>query len=306
MTADALGPPRTLPDLAAVADPAGMERAIRALGPEPAACLVCGAPAPVRLFRRCEKWFWSCRRCRLVFVHDIYPEFAEAFDEEGYREHVTGRRAPKPRERRTWRRLLDEVAPGGRPGRLLEVGCGEGRFLRAAADLGWQAVGVEILPAMVRVAREDGLDARTGDLAAAGFPAGGFDAVYMNEVIEHVVDPVGLMREVRRVLRPGGVAVVRTGNARSWSARWRGERWSYYRFCPHGHIRFFGPGAMRALAGAAGFARAECRAHGFAFRDGTELDANPYRALVKLAQAPLSPLARLANAGHRLTAFLHA
>jgi SAM-dependent methyltransferase len=267
---------------------------------------VCRAPDPLPLFQRSGKRFWSCRACRLVFVHDIYPEFAGSFDEEEYCAIVSERGTPRPRERRTWRRLLAEVAPRGRRGRLLEVGCGEGRFLQEAAALGWDATGVEILGSVARVARARGLDVRSGDLGAASFPSGEFDVAYMNEVIEHVVDPVKLMKEVRRVLRAGGVAILRTGNARSWSARLRGASWSYYRFCPHGHIRFFSPSGARALAAAAGFSRVECRTRGFAFRDGTELDDSPWRACVKLAQAPLSPLARLGKAGHRLTVLCHA
>lgn len=289
-----------LPGLKDVAEPGGMERAVQALGPEPTACLICRHPSPRRAFERSGKWFWSCTGCGLVFVHDIYPEFAR-FDEEAYGDHVVSRARPGRREQARWRRILGELETVRTTGRLLEVGCGEGNFLAAARDAGWGAVGIEILEDLARYAREElGLDARGGDLLEAAFDDASFDVVYMNEVIEHVVDPVELMTEVRRVLRPGGVAVVRTGNALSWSARMRRGAWWYYQFCGHGHIRFYSPRAARTLARAAGFSSVDSRTRGFAFRDATEMPRGWLRPVVRLAQAPLSPLARMAGAGHGL------
>ena len=62
--------------LAQLLAPPDLEREIARLGSEPSVCLVCGAERFERLFRRSGKWCWRCRACELVFVHDIYPEFA--------------------------------------------------------------------------------------------------------------------------------------------------------------------------------------------------------------------------------------
>jgi SAM-dependent methyltransferase len=263
---------------------------------------LCAAPQPRTLFFRNGKWFWFCNRCEFVFVYDIYPEFLEDVDylddpdEFSYRAEVT------ERQQREYARLLERMLPHRGCNRLLEVGCSGGGFLRCAMDAGWVCTGVEILPEIARLAREKhGLDVRTGDLFAAGFDDGEFDIVYMNEVIEHVVEPLDLMMEAKRVVRPGGVVVLRTGNARSWSARLRGRDWIYYNFCGHGHIRFYSPKAAKALAAATGFASVSSETRGFAFLESEEMRGRWFKPLAKLAQGIASPFARRFAAGHRLT-----
>jgi len=94
-------------------------------------------------------------------------------------------------------------------GRILEIGCAGGWFLKAAREEGWDARGVELSKDAADFAREKlGLDVSRGELAEAGFPPASFDVVYMADVLEHVADPVGFVREVRRILADGGHAVV--------------------------------------------------------------------------------------------------
>ncbi len=287
-------------DLRTILAPSDMARAIAELGSEPRRCLVCDGTAFERLFQRAGKWFWRCRSCELVFVHDIYPEFA---DDTGHLEetYTFGRLqeadAPKQRKMAAFLRELERYR---RTNRLLEVGCGQGVFLERAASAGWRASGVDVLAPVAELARARGLEVFVGELHEARLPADAFDVVTMSEVIEHVVEPVPLMTEVARILRPGGVAVLGTGNARSWAARWRKERWSYYRFGGHLHIRFYSPQSAEALARAAGFAAVACKTRGFAFLEAEEMRGRWYKPLLKLAQGPISTCATAAGAGHRL------
>jgi SAM-dependent methyltransferase len=291
-------------DLSQLADRSdGLVEVIAQLGEVPDRCLLCSASRPQKLFFRLGKWFWMCTRCELIFVHDIYPEFlrdAESLNDPARlrpysRSQPSGRRHPA--------KLLKEFECYRRRNRLLDVGCADGVFLSAASAAGWRCSGVDILPAIAQMAREErGLDVRTGELFDAGFADGEFDVVHMNEVLEHVVDPVELMREVHRVLRPGGLALLRTGNARSWSARLRGGKWFYYqRFGGHGHIRFYNPKAARVLAQAAGFASVSVHTRGFAFLESSEMRGRLFKPFAKFAQNLISPLAGPCGAGHRLT-----
>jgi SAM-dependent methyltransferase len=98
---------------------------------------------------------------------------------------------------------------GRERGRLLEIGCAGGWFLRASRDAGWDVKGVEISADAADFARSRfGLDVFCGDLADAGFPAGSFDVVYMADVLEHVPEPTAFVAEVRRILADGGQVVV--------------------------------------------------------------------------------------------------
>lgn len=103
-------------------------------------------------------------------------------------------------------RLLD-VRPGER---LLEVGCGGGHVLRMFPQA--DRTGVDVSGRMINKARRNLGDAPVrllkGELQEVGLSDGEFDAVICTEVLEHTVDPRAVLSEIRRVLRPGGRAVI--------------------------------------------------------------------------------------------------
>jgi SAM-dependent methyltransferase len=287
-------------DLRTLLAPADLAAAVRALGPEPRRCLVCDGASFERLFRRDGKWFWLCRACELVFVHDIYPEFALDTDHLDGSYVFDALEVAGPKKQRKFDEFLAPLACYRSAGRLLEIGCGQGLFLARARELGWSVQGVELLPPVAERARERGLAIFTGELGAAAFPDAHFDVVVLREVIEHIVDPRALLAEVKRVLRPGGAVSMGTGNAHSWAARLRGARWHYYRFGGHMHIRFYSPRTAASLARASGFARVEARTSGFAFLEAEEMRGRWFKPILKIAQAPLSPFARVGGRGQRL------
>ena len=138
-----------------------------------------------------------------------------------------------------------------RGGRLLDVGCGEGRSLGALRELGWTVEGVDFDPAAVEVARARGLNVRVGGLADQAYRERSFDAITMSHLIEHVPDPVALLREARRILSPGGRLVVLTPNASSLGHRRHGRDWRGLE--PPRHLQVFGPTSLARAADQAGF-----------------------------------------------------
>jgi len=137
------------------------------------------------------------------------------------------------------------------PGRLLEIGCGDGEFLDRMKGCGWSVEGLDFDVQAARAAGEKyGIEVKVGRLEEIAYPDNSFDAVTMKHVIEHVFDPVATLCEIRRILKPGGVVVAVTPNAgslglRAYGANWRGLE-------PPRHIQIFPPQALNAVACKAG------------------------------------------------------
>jgi len=111
--------------------------------------------------------------------------------------------------------------------RVLDVGFGDGRFLRFATEAGCQAVGMEVDPKAVASARERGVDVHAGDIAAAveRFGEKAFDYITMSHVIEHVHSPRQVLATAERMLRPGGTLWIETPNPLSFGHSRFGARW---------------------------------------------------------------------------------
>jgi SAM-dependent methyltransferase len=138
------------------------------------------------------------------------------------------------------------------PGRLLDVGCGDGTMLARLRRLGWAGEGTEVDPEAAAHARtRHGLVVHLGPLETLRFPDGTFDAVVMNHVVEHVHDPIALLRECRRILGPGGQLRVVTPNPRSLGHRTFGTNWHH--LDPPRHLHLFSRSTLRLSAEKAGF-----------------------------------------------------
>ncbi len=136
-------------------------------------------------------------------------------------------------------------------GRLLDVGCGAGLTLELAQNSGWAAEGIDVDRKAVENACGKGLRAKVGILSELEFPAGSFDAVVMNHVIEHLYDPAQSLRECRRILRTGGHLLVNTPNTQSLGHQWFGEHWVAIDSPRHLHL--FPSKSLRTLVERAGF-----------------------------------------------------
>jgi 2-polyprenyl-3-methyl-5-hydroxy-6-metoxy-1,4-benzoquinol methylase len=151
------------------------------------------------------------------------------------------------------RRQLKKMYVGGeKPGKLLEIGCGGGRFLNRMQRAGWTVEGVDFDPnAVARIARKYGIRVSTGKLADIRYADESFDVVAMSQVLEHVHDPLPLLHECRRVLLPGGRLVVTTPNSLSQAHRIYGRSWRGLE--PPRHLQVFTPAALEKCARLCGF-----------------------------------------------------
>jgi ubiquinone/menaquinone biosynthesis C-methylase UbiE len=100
-------------------------------------------------------------------------------------------------------KLLRALLPSG--ARLLDIGAGRGSFVLEAKHQGWDAVALDIQTEAPAVWRPAGVAGVIGDGSRTPFKERTFEAVRLKEVLEHIQDPLAMVREVGRILRPGGL-----------------------------------------------------------------------------------------------------
>jgi len=146
-------------------------------------------------------------------------------------------------------------------GRWLDFGYGEGGLLEVAQRRGWACYGVEISRSMLDYGSRKGWAVTSDPRGDPRFADGTFDVVTMIEVLEHVADPVCLLSDAARWLRPGGLLYLTTPNARGLNCRILGRAWSVV--CPPQHLVLWTPRALRLALARTGFNTSRLRAEGF-------------------------------------------
>ena len=190
-----------------------------------------------------------CPSCGLLFRSDLpFPEDLPALyagsyfraEErsrrgEGYADYL----AEEELHRLNARRRLTLIERLVRPGALLDVGCAAGYFLDEARRRDWEVTGVELSPEMASWAADKvGIDeVIQGSFSTHEWADAGFDCVTMWDYIEHTLDPASELRLARRLLRPGGLLALSTGDVGSVLARFSGRRW--HLLTPQHHNYFF-------------------------------------------------------------------
>lgn len=150
-----------------------------------------------------------CEHCSLMWAEPVPDQKAlDALYSPHYFESYY-RRCEEPRLC-YFQRWLDDLANLKKPGRLLDVGCGIGLFLRAARATGWNVCGVEPSLAARRF-HLDGLPILRGSLESV-LPSERFDLITFWDVLAHVRDPLQLLRRARELLADDGIVLIKTPN----------------------------------------------------------------------------------------------
>jgi SAM-dependent methyltransferase len=145
-----------------------------------------------------------------------------------------------------------------RPRRLLDAGCGTGELAeRAAAVLGCDVVGVDQSERMLELARARGVEAVRADVVELPFHDGSFDAVSASWMLYHLPDVDRALRELRRVLRPGGRLVALQNDEWHLAELWGRDESGFPAACEAALRRTFGRVDRRDVRGAATFATRE-------------------------------------------------
>jgi len=134
---------------------------------------------------------------------------------------------------------------------LLDVGCALGDSLVEAKKLGWKDPGgLETSEYAYKYAKKKGLKVKKGTLDNS-FEKNSFDVVTYQDVIEHVTDPVGELKKVYRILKPGGIVFLVTPDVGGFWSRLLGPLWYHYK--PVEHVVYFSQKTMKQALKKAGF-----------------------------------------------------
>ncbi len=176
---------------------------------------------------------------------------------------------------------FDRIEAAAGPGSgLVDVGCATGRLVKVMADRGWRASGVELCREAAEYGREQyGADIRIGTLETAGYGTDSQEVVHASHLIEHLNQPVELIREARRILRPGGWLILTTPNASGLQARWFKGQW---RSAIADHLVLFPRTTLERLLAREGFRVKKTKTWG-----GLGVGAGP-----RLLKSVMDPLAK--------------
>ncbi|MEK7300877.1 MAG: class I SAM-dependent methyltransferase, partial [Nitrospirota bacterium] len=215
-------------------------------------CPCGGGGSPSEVFHTSTRRYVACPRCGLVFLS---PRPSSTRVEEYYRESYDGSygAAESSADRQpVFASVLAHLSDWRRPpGRLLDIGCGDGAFMMLCREAGWTCAGVEVSQGAATRARAKGctvispaeLDQST---------VGQFDVVTLVNVLETVTDPAAIVRAMTQQIKPQGIIAVRVSNGLFHQRMRAPVRWCGSQYDQAFHLFSYSPSALRTLMESSG------------------------------------------------------
>ncbi|MBI4707539.1 MAG: class I SAM-dependent methyltransferase [Candidatus Omnitrophica bacterium] len=178
-------------------------------------CNLCGNNNTKHLYNYGNTNIVQCICCGLVYANPRPKEranrdfFSKSHHSLDLEERISGARE------RVFKKFLSdiELLRSGAKGCILDVGCGVGIFLNLAKSSGWRTIGVELSKDACDYAKsKSGLEVLNSGIEEARFGENSFDVITLWNVLDHLRDPMSTLKELNRILRPGGIIVIRVPN----------------------------------------------------------------------------------------------
>jgi len=165
-------------------------------------------------------------------------------------------------------------------------------------------MGVEPAIDAATTAKEKGFNVFHGYLHDAAYADNFFDIIILFELIEHIQNPSNLLKECHRILKPGGILLLNTPNAASFTARFMKGRWEGFDlYKMGGHISFFTPATLKLLARRCDFKIIKTETRNIRFYEKGQCSYSLYKTAKILGQLLAYPI-KLIHQGHDLLCFL--
>jgi SAM-dependent methyltransferase len=177
------------------------------------------------------------------FLNSIYVDpayYQGAAESIGFQDY----KSLAPARNRMFARHLTRIEAEVGTGRILDVGCATGDFLKVARSRGWRVIGADPSAARAEV-EAAGIELVGTTVHDSDVEEGTLDAVTFWDVLEHVTSPIADLTRARKLLKPGGVIAVTVPDSANLLARASGRRWFGYKTAGE-HLQFFTRASLSA------------------------------------------------------------
>jgi len=175
-------------------------------------CNICGLKEEEVILNTKAGKIVRCKKCGLYYLTPRLSDEAELYKYQSFVYDDFFCETVDWAKKKIFLRALKKLEP--RKGRILDIGCANGFFLALAREKGWKIYGTEISDFFIRKAKENlGEKAIfSGHLKEAKFPSDFFDVITLWDVLDHLLDPLEELKEIRRILKKEGALVIRVRN----------------------------------------------------------------------------------------------
>lgn len=189
----------------------------------------------------------KCKECSLIFTSPTFDEahYRETYQSEVYAEYMS-KLVHDSHSYRVERFGNERVSimstyldNSDNEIRYLDIGCSSGAVVEAATNKGWAASGIDLNESAIEFGRDRGLNLVNGDVYDQNFEPGSFEVISAFDVLEHVLDPVKMLKKIHELLVPGGIALIFVPNWNSATRVLLGKDAHYIR--PTHHLTYYTP-----------------------------------------------------------------
>lgn len=212
-------------------------------------CRLCKSLRIKSVLEKDGLYIFKCFDCKIVFlgneldeksIKDLYRYYAHGT----FSDHIS------PVTRLRYRKLLDSFERYRKHNSIIDVGCGAGYFMSAASDKRWDVEGTEISDDAIKLVKQKRQRVIKGDIASLDLQESKYDIATLFELIEHAVNPEGIIEKLSYILRPGGLVYITTPNYNNIMRRLLGDRWEIFH---KEHLFYFTPRDLSQLLNKHGF-----------------------------------------------------
>lgn len=219
-------------------------------------CIVCGNEKNIDFCVKDSGVYVACTNCGHVYLKNIESIFSQKRRNNSDKTHHVSEEKLKwdysdLKDKIVFKPMLKKIESLTAKGSLLDLGCSNGAFVRAAKKYGWDACGVELRKKSIETAQRHGIKVYTEPLEKLVLPSDSFSVVTMWQVLEHLQDPNLVLKEIFRILKSNGILVLSTPNIKSIGWRFLHADWPPIE--PKVHFNLFDKIGLKRLLKKSGF-----------------------------------------------------